>query len=353
MTRAPRFKPDFDRNSESGVALLLAIFVISLATILVFEFGRRARFDQSVSRAFVDSIQSDYTLKSGMNVSRLLLKLPKDPNYPEDWLREPWATIGQLQKLPIDIVGDPRIAIVDDDAKIDINWIKPPASSTLPPATPGARLPYEIWRDALAKLFQMQGFVNESYDPKEYRTVGNVGLSADNQVAAIIDYIDKDNTSYQAPGFQGKGIESGVDKRIFKNAEINTLSELLLVPGMTLERLARIAPFVKVSNKSGGATKQININTVPLQTLLALEFPEADANTIVEQRLNVPFKTTDLKASLTPQDPTLYTKLAVSSREFSAYIRVGTASSTRWLHASLEVDISAGRKTTVNALEYY
>ena len=319
-------------SNERGIALLLALFVIGLATILVFEFGRRARFDQSVSRGFVDSIQGDYVLKSGLNFGKLLLEI-KDPTVKEDWFREPWAMVAQLQSLPIGVMGDPRMMIVDDSSKIDINWLptEPPVSPT-----PGAaRSEAEVWRDTLAVIFEREGFVNEQYDPKNIAPLGMLGLKRYNQVAAIIDDIDGDYKSYPSSvGFKGKGIESGVDKTIFHDNLLKNFSELLSIPGMTLERVGRIAPFVTVS-PSQSTTGRLNINTVPVTIMKAMGFADDDAEKIDAQRMNAPIKQSDI-STIVAFDPTLAPRFTSTSDEFSIYVRIKTATSTRWLHGTVK-----------------
>jgi len=113
-------------KDESGVALVLTVFVISLATILVVEFANTAHFDQRISRHYSESVQGDYILKSGLSFARILLELPKiDESANADWLGEPWHAIASSPGLPISgFVGEPRMAIYDEDGKIDVNGIQ-------------------------------------------------------------------------------------------------------------------------------------------------------------------------------------------------------------------------------------
>ncbi|MCC6952862.1 MAG: hypothetical protein IT290_01960, partial [Deltaproteobacteria bacterium] len=99
MNPRPPF-PTADR-SERGVALLLAVFVITISSVIIFELGSQLRLDQQNSRAFSDGVRADYVLKSGLNLARLLIEIPKLDGAREDWLGEPWALVGSAPSLPI------------------------------------------------------------------------------------------------------------------------------------------------------------------------------------------------------------------------------------------------------------
>ena len=352
-------------HDESGVALVLTVFVISLATILVVEFANTAHFDQRISRHYSESVQGDYILKSGLNFARILLELPKiDPSVNADWLNEPWNAVASSPALPIEgFVGEPRLGIYDEDGKIDINGINglsaggnPTGANAGTPGATGAGLPADrglFWKNALKEIFELNGFVRESYKENEFRTRGHIALDADVQVAAIQDWIDRDTDAYSFPGFTGSGIESSSNQKMFYNRTLRSLSELLLVPGFTRERLERVARFIRVSPRGSG-TPRVNVNTAPPEVLQALGLDSAEVSDIVEKRLQFAY-TPELVNVLVQGNDQLANRLKTTSNEFSVLAKVEMPASTRWLRAFVAVGgrSTGRRRSTIVRRELY
>lgn len=357
-------------DDERGLALIMTVFVIALATILVFELGATTRFDQRMSRRFSEGLQAEYMLKSALNLGRLLVEAPKLEGIQEDWLGEPWALVAATQSLPISgFLGTPRLMIVDEDGKIDLNAIAPPPSAgqtpfgSLQPESPtgpgpSGPTPAEqaelFWKSSLSELFQRAGFQREQYDASEARTLGNIGFAANDQVAVLSDFIDRDGDSYRSALFNGEGIESSADKGVFLNRPLKSLTELLLVPGITMERIARIAPYVRVSqNTFSASSARININTAPLEVLIALGFPENQALEMIQQRANLPI-TNEILTTLVEGDTQLKERTKVTSSEFSIYARVVMPSVTRWMRAVVATQGPViNRRSNIRIIEFY
>ncbi|MCC6954454.1 MAG: general secretion pathway protein GspK, partial [Deltaproteobacteria bacterium] len=255
--------------------------------------------------------------------------------------------------------GEPRLLIVDEDGKIDINQIASRSAGRAAGQQAGeqpqgaqqaSRVPGEFWRDTLSTLFSGMGFVRESYEPREFRTIGDAGLDGPSQVATIIDFIDSDKTSYTRAGFDGEGLESQMTKGIFFNRKFASLGEVLFVPGMTLERLMRIAPYVKVSESARNT--QVNVNTTPIEVLLAMGFPERDAVELIQERMSAPIKNENL-GTIALGDPTLKSYLKVTTDEFAVYVRVMSANTSRWLRASVSAPPGNPRRTSITSMELH
>lgn len=329
------------------MALLTAVFVITLATILVIQFGAALRFDRRVGRSFAEDIQAHYLLKSSVELGRVLLEAPKLEGIQEDWLGEPWALIAAAPSLPISgINGDLRMMIVDESGKIDVNAIYTPGSESSPSEA------NDFWKNALASLFVRSGFTREAFEENSFRTLGDVGFDAYQQVAAINDWIDPDTISFSSASFEGNGVESGLNHSWFYNRPFSHLSELLLVPGMTAERLSRIAPYVRVGSPNSG-TQQINFNTAPLEVLLAIGFPEKQAAELVQERLNLPL-TSAILSNLVAGDPQLQRVATVTSNDFSVFAKLRLANGNYWIKAKVRaVGPPIGRRTQLTEVEYY
>ncbi|HQH28674.1 MAG TPA: type II secretion system protein GspK, partial [Oligoflexia bacterium] len=121
-----------------------------------------------------------------------------------------------------------------------------------------------------------------------------------------------DSNSHSSANFPGQGIESSADKAWFYNRVFRTISELALVPGMTPERMSRIAPFVRTSQPQ---SSKVNINTAPLEVLLAIGIPESQAREIFAERTNLPIDSAMLQ-NITAGDAQLARVAAVTSQEF-------------------------------------
>ena len=348
-------------EDERGFALILTVFIVALATILVLDFSSETLSYQRQSRAYVERIQADYMVKSTLNVARLLLELPKLQiddqgqlsTVQEDWLGEPWALVAAVPSLPLP--GSPRLTIVDDYGKIDINSIVSTVSggSQQSPQPGSAQVDTEnFWKNALSELLTLLGFVREQYDPGDHRTLGDTGYAAAEQVAVIHDWIDRDSDSHTSAAFPGEGIESSSDRKWFFNRPLWSLSELAMVPGITLERLARIAPYVRVSRPNTIGSSRINVNTAPRAVLLALGFPESQVLEIEQIRLSAPISSQDLQ-TLTAGDAQLAQVAGVRSSSFSAFVRVQSANSTRWGKAIFDISGGRQRRALLRSLELH
>lgn len=332
---------------------MMTIVIITVISIVVMDFAFTLRFDRRAFRGFAEGVQADYILKSSINLARILLELPKLPGIKEDWLGEPWSLIAAAESLPVSgIVGTPRLMIVDEDGKIEINSIVSRTMRATAQGSAGAAPSELFYMEALRKLFQQQGFQRENFDPKLARTIGNRGFNSGDQVAVIHDWIDTDNTAFRTATFDGSGIESQRDKSIFYNRPLKSLEELLLVPGMTRERIARIAPFVRVTTTSGFGSNRINVNTAPVEVLLALGLNDIQVADLVKQRLNLPV-TQDILNILTSSNPSSASYLKVTSSRFSAIASVEMPNSTRWARSIISIQSAQPRKTQILSSELY
>lgn len=334
------------KRGERGIALLLVVFIISLGTLLVFELGRTARYDSRSARAFAERVQGNYVIRSGLNLAQVILAIPKINGPKEDWLGDIWAQIGRARELPIQgLPGTPRIEIIDESSKLNLNLLGEPEKLG------------EAWRIKFGTLFGQLGFVQESFPESEHRTLGNISYSAEQQASVITDWIDADNESAEIGSVGVGGIETGAPPAWFYNRELKNLNEVLLVPGMTRERVSRLAPFVRATNSEGDSSK-INVNTARYETLVALGYSQSYASDIVSSRGGAPIDDVRLKElnELNVNEPPLSQFTSTKSTEFSVIVRVRLPNSVRWGKASIAVSgdgAGAARSTSLQSLELY
>ncbi len=310
---------------------------------MVFELGRTSRYDARSARAFAERVQGNFIIRSGFNLSQIILAIPKLDRPKEDWLGDLWAQVGRARELPVQgLPGAPRVEIIDESSKLNVNWL-------------GISGPNgEAWRARFASLFNQLGFAQESFSPSEFRTIGNNAFGDLDQVAVITDWVDPDRNSFSSPNLGAKGIESGAQPGWFFNRELRTLSEMLAVPGITRERLSQLMPYVRVGDSQSDSFN-VNVNTARYETLVALGYPTSTAAEIVVDREREPITSARLK-ELNKVDPALEKVVTTQSSGFSVVVRVRLPNSVRWGRAEIlvtDADGSGPRATSLQSMELY
>ena len=338
-------------NDERGVALLMTIFVVALSTILVLDFSSETLRYQRQCRMFQERVQADFMLKSSIGLAKTLIEFPKEPGIDSDWLRDLWSVISSETSLPVDgFVGEPTIQIVDDSGKINVNTIV--SRNPNQQFNPNVQSTENYWREALTRLFRTSGFRNEEYPEEEARTLGNIGFDAEKQVAAIHDWVDNDRQAFSDPGFNAQGVELSLDQAFFFNRDLRSLSELALVPGMTLDRLNRDSRFVRTVPST---FSRININTAEPEVLAAIGFDPGQIEEILQQRIDLIGGYDQSTLSLLVQsggDPKLAEVTTVRSQGFSVFVKIVMPNVTRWAKARFGVrGAGTGRRATKEYLE--
>lgn len=247
-------------SSQRGIALILVIFIVALASIIVISATYSTHLASRRSSIVARGVRAEYLLKSAVSVARLLLKEDK---IPEDSAKDLWGTFMDGVPIPGDLIGldEPNVKVEleirPEDSKIPLRML-----------TLGGAV-NNTWRDVLVRLFRNLGFDAD----KETDHTGLLGngtqIDSEKLVALLIDYSDNDKEPYSDPGF-AEGFEGEADKEIFPNRNFRRISELATIPGFTPSRLQRLSPFV-----SAEEIQYVNINTAPREVLKALS-PEID-----------------------------------------------------------------------------
>lgn len=339
-------------KDERGIALLMVVFVITFGSLIVFELGRTAIVDQQIGRSYSEGVQATFATKSGANLARYLLERTKDPEFEgTDSLLEPWSVIGAAQSLPIPgFFGEPRIAIIDESSKIDLNNIvvtKAPWAGL----NPSDKNPPEVnfWMKCLYNLTMEVGLSAEQFEDGSGRTLGNMAFAPDVQTATIHDWIDSDTTSFANPDFPGDGTESSLPKEWFLNRKLNSLSEALMIPGITSARLATLSPYVKVYPPTPGRNPipHLNVNTASIEVLRACELPPNVATEIITVRSSGPWMLPDLSNLIQKEQlSAIQPYLGTSSEEFTIYVRVSMPNVKKWLRALVRRSGAPGSAST-------
>jgi general secretion pathway protein K len=213
--------------------------------------------DLRIAGNFRNDLQAFYLAKSGVNIAISYLKYDLQ-NTETDDLTEDWAK--SYPPFPVG-EGFVHVKIEDENAKININKVVKEEDGKVD----------EKIRDILTRMFE--------------------AVDVDVEIiSAIIDWIDPDHDPLP-DGAEDYHYESLDPPYSCKDGPLDTLSELLMIEGITDEVYEKISKYLTIYSKDG----IININTVDPEgrpeVLMFLDegIDEPMAEGIIEYRGETPF----------------------------------------------------------------
>ena len=202
----------FSLKRESGIALILVLWITTLLTLIASSFIHAMRTDinivgNSVTRARLDAATS-------AAVHRALLEIAKPEQFADRWKSDGVPQSWQYHDMTI------QLSILDESGKIDIN----------------------SGNEALIRgLFRSQGL-------------------SDEQAAALSDAVgdwrDPDSLKRPRGAEEPEYTAAGLPYKP-NNAPFQSIDELRLVVGMTPELFQRIAPQITIYSRQPGVNTQI------------------------------------------------------------------------------------------------
>jgi general secretion pathway protein K len=221
---------------QNGIALLMVLWVLTILTVMVFSFSYMARTEAYAALSFRQTIEKKFLAEAGMErgIAELFYMNTHKGKTAFSEGEEVWRTDGRPYKILTEN-GYYTIGITNEAGKVDIN-----TTSEL------------ILRNLLL----------------------NLGLNLDDVdiiVDSVMDWKDSDDL-HRLHGAEDDYYMSLPDPYKTKNADFETLEELLLVKGMTPEILygaegkRGIIDFLTVNSRM----KKININAAFKEVLLAI-----------------------------------------------------------------------------------
>jgi general secretion pathway protein K len=231
-------------QSQSGMALITVILIISILVAAALELNRSSRADVYDAANISDGIKLSYIAKSGFyGASALLVNAQNE----YETLRDDWAHAEILSAQSKSFFPDGYfvVRIEDEKGKIPINKL----------VTGGAVS--ENVKNMLLQLLKLPEFDLEEAEAVEI-------------VDAIIDWIDE-NDDVTGRGAESSYYLSQALPYTAKNAPLDCIDELLMIKGITSEVFAGtkekpgLAQFVTIYG-----TGAVNINTAPKMVLRAL-----------------------------------------------------------------------------------
>ena len=210
MAASPRRGPRC-RRTDSGVALLLVIWLIALLTAVVGAFAMAARVEYLQGRTLSDGVVADEAARAGLEYAMTrVVDLDQTRQWLPDGRDYDWR------------YGDAQVTvkITDESGKIDLN---------------AADL------DLLAGLIQAEGVER---------------TPARRLAAAILDWRDPDSLTQAEGGAEDGDYSSAGLPYGAKDAPFETVAEAQLVLGMTPELFEKLAPHLTVYSGQGRPNEQ-------------------------------------------------------------------------------------------------
>jgi general secretion pathway protein K len=308
------------RADERGVALLLALLVLTLLTALILEFDAEARREYREAAAFRDNFKASMLTRAAVLAAKAVLL--------QDVLRE--KQTGETYDAPTDLwaiplknhaIGDGLLSaqIQDERGKLNLNDLAVDASDEL-------QKKLKILR--VKRLFELLQINQDLVD-------------------ALVDWIDQDDNPLPA-GAESLYYQSQKPAYRAANGPLPSLGDLRLVKGFTPEIIDRLSHFVTVYPLEGGSP--VNINTADIVVIQALD-PEITQSMAMEITQGRPYKTkedlsrigsfSDIGAKLRASG-TVYD---VKSEYFSARLTITVNESTKTAFAVLQRDPTKGESS--------
>lgn len=276
----------FNTGKQRGVALITALLVVSLATILAVSLVEHLYYDIRRSENILRLDQAQLYNANAVEFGRVLLKLDRDANNDYDSLEDINLFNDQAAMFPVD-GGSVSAKIVDLQSCFNLNNL----SKT---NTELAR-----HRDVYGKLLDQLGIDN---------------ANRNTLIDSLIDWLDEDDiTEAQGAEFD---YYIGLDKP-YRTA--NTLmvspSELMLVKGYTEEVIEIIEQHICVLPV---VNTGININTASVEMLESIEGLEGHGSTIIKDRDGEAENTDDDAPYASPKDFETYVKDTLKVKKFDS-----------------------------------
>src|SRR4030043_741794 len=242
-------KPFNAMSSQKGIALILVLWVLTILMVIVLSFSFMARTETYSTLSFKEGLEKKFLAEAG--IERGIMEIFYRNMYKNQPLvlegGEVWKTDGTSYKAQ---TGDGyyTVRIIDESGKVDINRVSGVVLKNL--------------------------LINSGVQEEEVDTI----------VDSIMDWKDPDDL-HRLHGAESDYYMSLPNPYKAKDANFDTLEELLLVKGMTPEILygdgkkKGIINFLTINSK----TSQININAAPKEVLTSIPgiTPEF-ADTIIE-----------------------------------------------------------------------
>ena len=301
---------------QRGVALIMAIVMVAIATVLAVRIGTRASLDQRRTAGLI-ALDQAWNVALGAEAWAIEVLRQDREDSQTDHLGERWAQ--PIPPLPVD-GGAVRGALEDMQGRFNLN-----------------------------NLLTDEGKVNEAEVARFERLLENAG--ADRRWARIAaDWLDSDTVAGFPEGAEDGNYLSQNPPYLAANGPVTTTTELMALPGMTYEEYLRIRPYVAALPLG----TKINVCTASAPVLAALvegRTDFGDADSLSANRRNGCFPTIqDLQATLSADEfQTIQPTISESSNWFRAVTAVSIGTSELTLYSLIERNSAGGGRTVLRS----
>ncbi len=207
-------------TNRSGMALVLVLLIVALITAMVVEFAYGVYVNTNALYNWQTSQKLSFAAKSATKLASKLIT----SNMLEQYKTR--SAFEMSQKIPFgDLDGTITLRIEDENAKFNLNSLKTRDD-----------YPYESFKRLLKQL---------NLKP---------------EIADMVSFWISADTTHRPGG--------AIDLKS-KNAALDSVDELLLIPGIDKESYGKLQPYVTIYG-SGEGMFSININTADVPVLMSL-----------------------------------------------------------------------------------
>ena len=324
----------------------MVVFMIALASALLISLTDSTYVAMRLNSAAEHRIKAEYILKSAVSVAQVLLKT--DITLYDDPQQDAWMAFADGREVPGDMLGltEPNIRvtlmIASKSGKIPLAKVWQRVSPT-----------DTTWRDIVTALFRNLGF--DTPAPNTNTSSSAPFVNAEEMVANLIDYLDLDQTNYQANGFASGGEANLPADAQFRNGgTIDSLaSELASIPGFTPGRIQKILPFVFVSTTT--VRNEVNLNAAPYEVVAAMTDSTSAGQLLAYRQNQGPFKNvvSDLQnCGVTITDPKIFS-VSGTLYEVIAKVEYGTAAFMASAELKSTGSGNSGKLPTITNFQVY
>lgn len=228
---------------QNGIALVMVLWVLTILMVTVLSFSYMTRTETHASFFFKQGVEKKFLAEAGLERGVVeIFYLIKNPSVSKD---APWKADGTPHRIQADNEYF-TVSITDESGKVDINMT--------------------------SEVILKNMLVNFGLKPED------VDIIAD----SIMDWKDADDL-YRLHGAENDYYMSLPNPYKARNANFETLEELVLVKGITPEILhgydnkRGIIDFLTVNSKTG----KINIFTAPKEILLSIPGMSSEAADLI------------------------------------------------------------------------
>lgn len=306
---APEETQQFEQKGMRGVALIIAIMIISIMMMFASDFIVSSTVDLTMASSERDNVKAEYVAKSGANWALWLnlfdygidaqFSSSKDPmmKQAKSAIGPLWDKLGNvfpfdtpmdlgnagafakafglssiLDSTVIDLLkslgGELGIAVVDEGGKINLNMC------------------YQSRQACKTIALELNALLNCTSIEQDYMREKNIKTAE--VVARMQDWVDQDQSPEAAAGASSEDdvYQKRVPPHKSKNSPLDTLDELRMVDGWTEELHSYFSPYLTVfpfvysQDKEKNGFK-LNINTASqdvLRCFFAKELSNPDIN---------------------------------------------------------------------------